>query len=349
MDTVVTRKYAPITGSNTIRKKAVMKVRKKKRGWKRVTWEVRYWLASVGLRGIPYALRPIPMSWVISFIDGIGLKIAWRFATKYKKKMLDNLTATYHQSLAGEEKERIARESLSTMLRGFIETFYCVSFYEKKFDPWIDLEGREHLERALALRRGVIGVSAHLGTFTLIGAKLHVSGFHLTWIMGGQPHPRLAQVWRAMGEKVGAGFITIDSLVTFHKAILRSLRKGDVVGFICDENQKQGGVLVEFLGRTMALPVGPAVYHLKTKAPILPLFIIRQRDRQHKVIIAPPLKFQLSGDEERDIFIITSQISRAMESYIKRYPGQWSWISKRRIRTRTRRKTLLEEEVSPLS
>lgn len=326
-----------------------MKVRKKKRGWKRLKWEVRYWLASVGLRGVPYALRVIPYTWAFSFIDGIAEKIAWRFATKYKKKMLDNLTATYHASLTDEEKERIARESLRTMLRGFIETFYCVSFYDKKFDPWIELEGRGHLEQALALGRGVIGVSAHLGTFTLIGAKLHTNGFHLTWIMGGQTHPRLAGVWKSMAQTVGAGAIVVDTPINFHRKILRCLRKGDIVGFICDENQKQGGVLVEFLGRPMALPVGPAVYHLKTKAPILPLFIIRQRERQHKVIIAPPLEVQLSGDEERDIYTITSQIARVMESYIKRYPGQWSWISKRRIRTRTRRKTLLEQKTSLLS
>ena len=326
-----------------------MKVRKKKRGWKRLKWEVRYWLASVGLRGVPYALRVIPYTWAWSLIDGIGLKIVWRFATKYKKKMLDNLTATYHDSLTDEEKERIARESLRTMLRGFIETFYCISFYDKKFDPWIELEGREHLEQALALGRGVIGVSAHLGTFTLIGAKLHTNGFHMTWIMGGQTHPRLAGVWKSMAQTVGAGAIVVDTPINFHRKILRCLRKGDIVGFICDENQKQGGVLVEFLGRPMALPVGPAVYHLKTKAPILPLFIIRQRERQHKVIIAPPLEVQLSGDEDRDIFTITSQIARVMESYIKRYPGQWSWISKRRIRTRTRRKTLLEQKTSLLS
>lgn len=326
-----------------------MKVRKKKRGWKRLTWEIRYWLAFVGLRGFQHAIRAVPFTWAFSFVDGVAGKLIWRFATKYKKKMLDNLTATYHDSLTEEEKLRIAQESFRTMLRGFVETFWCVSSYDKKFDPWIELEGRENLEQALALGRGVIAFSAHLGTFTLIGAKLNASGFYLTWILGGQPHPRLAQLWREMGEKVGAGFITIDSLITFHKAILRSLRKGGIVSFICDENQKKGGVVVEFLGRAMALPVGPAVYYLKTKAPILPLFIIRQKGRRHKVIIDPPIKIQLSGNEERDIFTITSQIAGVIESYIKRYPGQWSWISKRRIRTRTRRKTFLEQRANPLT
>ncbi|OGP85643.1 MAG: hypothetical protein A2Z08_04925 [Deltaproteobacteria bacterium RBG_16_54_11] len=326
-----------------------MKVRRKKRGWKRVQREIRYWFASVALRGLPQCVRFIPFAWTFSFIGGIGGKLAWRFAGKYKKKMLDNLTFTFHNSLTDEEKGRIAQESFINMLRGFMETFYCVPFYGKKFDPWVALEGRENLEQALALGKGAIGVSAHLGTFTLIGAKLNACGFHLTWMMGGQPHPRLAQVWRQMGERVGTSFIMSDSLFTFHREILRVLRKGEIMGFICDENQKQGGVVVEFLGRAMALPVGPAAYHLKTGAPILPLFIVRQGDRGHKVIIDPPLKVRLSGDEERDVFTIVEQIARVMESYIKRYPGQWSWISKRRIRTRTRRKTFLEGEASTLS
>ena len=326
------------------------KIRKEKQGWKRLWRETRYWFASVALRGFVQVIRFLPGKWVLFRItEGIGTTIGWRFATKYKEKMLDNLTFTYHDSLSEEEKERIARESFRTMIRGFMETIYCVYTYRKRFDPEIELEGRENLEQALALDKGIIAVSAHLGTFTLMGAKLHASGFHLTWIMGPQTHPRIAQVWQQIGEKVATDFIIIDSPIRFHREILRVLRKGEIVGFICDENQKQGGVLVEFLGRTMALPAGPAVYHLKTGAPVLPMFILHQGDGGHKVIIDSPIQITLSGDEERDVFTITDQIARVMEAYIRQYPGQWSWISKRRIRTRTRRKTFLEKEGTPPS
>jgi KDO2-lipid IV(A) lauroyltransferase len=326
-----------------------MKVRRKKRGWKRLRWEIRYWLASVALRVFGQCIRFIPLTWTFSLIEGIGGRVVWRLAEKYKKKMLDNLTVSFHDSMTDEEKQRIAQESLRSMLRGFMETMYSLHFYRTRFDPRIELEGRENLEQALALGKGAIAVSAHLGAFTIMGAKLNTSGFHLTWIMGAQTHPRIARVWREMGESVGTGFIIIDSLFRFHREVLRVLRKGEIMGFICDENQKHGGVEVEFLGRIMALPVGPAVYHLKTGAPILPMFIIRQEAGGHKIIIDPPLEIQLSGDEERDIFTIVTEIARVLESYIKKYPGQWSWISKRRIRTRTRRKTFLEGGKNPRS
>jgi KDO2-lipid IV(A) lauroyltransferase len=327
-----------------------VKVRKEKRGWKRWWREIRYWLASVALQGFVRVIPLLPFKWTLfNIIEKIGTKVGWRLATKYKKKMLDNLTFTFHDSLSVEEKKRIAQESFRTMVRGFMETLFCVFTFRTRFDPLIGLEGRENLEQALAQGKGVIGVTAHLSTFTLVGAKLNASEFPNTWILGAQTHPRIAGVWKWMTEKAGSNVIIIDSPIRFHKAIMRALRKGEVVIFVCDENQKHGGVLVKFLGRVMALPVGPAVYHIKTGAPILPMFILCQEGRRHKVIIDSPLEVTLSGDEERDVFTITDQIARVIESFIKKYPEQWSWISKRRIRTRTKRNTFLNETVNPLS
>jgi KDO2-lipid IV(A) lauroyltransferase len=312
--------------------------------------EIRYWFACTSLRGFIQLIRFLPGKWIIfSFVESIGTKIGWRLTKKYKKKMLDNLTFAFHDSLSEQDKERIAQESFRNMIRGFMETLFCVYTYRKHFDPIIELEGRENLEQAVTRGKGTIAVTAHLGTFTLIGAKLNASGSPLTWIMGAQTHPRIAQLWKWIGHKIDSDFIIVDSPFSFHKEILRVLRKGEIVAFVCDENQKRGGVLVEFLGRTMALPVGPAVYHLKTGAPILPMFILRREGSGHKVIIDSPLKITLSGDEERDIFTIVEQIARVLESYIKQYPGQWPWISKRRIRTKTRRKTFLEEKINPLA
>jgi KDO2-lipid IV(A) lauroyltransferase len=327
-----------------------MKIRRKKRGWKRLWWEIRYWFASNALLGLVRLIPLIPFKWTLfNILEGIGTQIGWQLATKYKKKMFDNLAFTFQDSLSEQDRERIARESFRNMIRGFMETLFCVYTYRKHFDPRIELEGRANLEQALALGKGAIAVTAHLGTFTLIGAKLNAIGCNNTWLLGAQGHPRIAQVWRRMSEKAGSSAIVIDSPISFHKAIIRVLRRGEIVSFVCDENQKHGGVLVEFLGRPMALPVGPAVYHLKTGAPILPMFIIRQEGRRHKVIIDSPLEVALSGDEERDVFAITDQIARVIESFITIYPGQWSWISKRRIRTRTKRATFPDETVNPPS
>jgi len=306
-------------------------------------WEVRYQLACWSLRTLFLFTHFFPLRWALFLLGEMGGRIGWRLAGQYRKKMLDNLTLSFQDSLTPEEKRRISQESLRHMIRGFVETMYCVPFYKEKFDPKIGLEGRENLEETLALGKGVIAVSAHLGNFILLCGKLNASGFPFSIIVKEPAHPGFAQILRWMRKKVGVRAIHLDPPLRCQREILRSLRQGEVVGFISDQNQKRGGVLVEFLGRVMAMPVGPAIYHLKTGAPILPIFILSQRDGGHKVIIGTPLKVELSGDEERDIFTITAQITQVIESYIRKYPGQWHWISKRRIRTKTRRKTFLEE------
>lgn len=319
-----------------------MRGRRKKRGWKRVWWEVRYQLACLGLRVLLLFTHLFPLRWALFLVDKIGWRIGWPLAGKYKRKMLDNLTLSFQDSVTPQEKRRISQESLRHMIRGFVEFLYCISYYREKFDPMIELEGSENLQRALALGRGVIAISGHLGNFILLGAKLNASGFPFAIIVKEPDHPGLAKFFRWARKKIGARAIHLDPPFRSQKEILRSLRKGEIVCFFCDQHQKRGGVPVHFLGRVMAMPAGPAIYYLKTRAPILPIFIVRQDDAGHKVIMGSPFKVELSGDEERDIFAITTQISQVMDSYIRRYPGQWPWISKRRIRTKTRRKTFLE-------
>ena len=321
---------------------------KKKKGWKKLWWQIRYQLGCLSLKGLLLFIRFFPLRWSL-LLGEIGGRIGWHLAAKYRKKMLDNLILSLGNSLTLEQRILISRECFRHLARGFVETIYSVHFYKEKFDPYIELEGRKNLEEALSQGKGVIAISAHLGNFTLLGAKLNASGYPFSLIIKDPAHPGLARLFQQMRQKAGVRSISLDPPLRCQKEILRCLHHGEVVGFISDQNQKRGGVLVEFLGRVMAMPAGPAIYYLKTGAPILPVFILRQKGKRHKIIVDAPLKFKLSGDQEKDIFAITSQITRLIESYIKKYPDQWHWISKRRIRTKTRRKTFLEEDKTGFS
>lgn len=320
-----------------------MRVRRSKRGWKKGWWEARYQLACWSLKVLLLCTYLFPLRWALFLLDEVGGRIGWYLAGEYRRKMLDNLTLSFQDYLKPEEKRRISQESFRHMIRSFVEFLYCVHFYQEKFDPMIALEGRENLEKALALGKGVIAVTAHLGNFIFLCVKLNTNGLPFATIIKEPGHPGLAQLLRWAREKVGVRAIHLDPPLSCQREILRTLRRGEIVCFISDQNQKRGGVLVEFLGRVMAMPVGPAIYHLKTGAPILPIFILRQDDGRHTVTIGTPLTCELSGDDERNIFTITSQVTQVIESYVRQYPEQWSWISKRRIRTKTRRTTFLEQ------
>ena len=59
------------------------------------------------------------------------------------------------------------------------------------------------------------------------------------------------------------------------------------------------------------------------------MFIVRQKDDTHKIIIEPALDFNLTGDQTEDIRHITSAFTERIEFYIKAYPAQWFWLNRR--------------------
>jgi len=128
------------------------------------------------------------------------------------------------------------------------------------------------------------------------------------------------------------------------REILRSLKRGEIVGFVADEGRRRGGIVMEFLGRRMAMPPGPAFYHLATNAPILPVYLLRDGKERLKMVVKPPLEFSLSGNRERDLYLITRAVTRELEGTIRSYPHQWHWVSRVRPKIRTRRRA--PEEMS---
>jgi KDO2-lipid IV(A) lauroyltransferase len=90
-----------------------------------------------------------------------------------------------------------------------------------------------------------------------------------------------------------------------------------------------GGVYVNFFGHKAATAIGPAVFALRTGAPILPMFIIRQDDATHKIIIEPPIKVESQDDENETVTAVMAKITSVIEQYIRRYPQEWAWMHRR--------------------
>ena len=90
-----------------------------------------------------------------------------------------------------------------------------------------------------------------------------------------------------------------------------------------------GGVFVDFFGQKAATATGPVVFAMRTKAPIVPMFVVRQKDDTHKIIIEPPLKLEEPADDKTMIQRNTEKITQVIERYIRKYPQEWGWMHRR--------------------
>jgi KDO2-lipid IV(A) lauroyltransferase len=111
------------------------------------------------------------------------------------------------------------------------------------------------------------------------------------------------------------------------RLVLKALRANEAVGILPDQNA--GDVFVEFFGQKAGSVAGPAVFHLRTGAPLVPLFNVRLPDDRHRVEILPPMRFEPSGDAQADYQRIMQALHDVLEGYVRRYPDQWLWLHDR--------------------
>jgi KDO2-lipid IV(A) lauroyltransferase len=112
---------------------------------------------------------------------------------------------------------------------------------------------------------------------------------------------------------------------------LRQLNEGGTLGMLPDVNMlAREGVFVDFFGTPASTTSMLAKLALRTGAAVVPVFVPWDNERQRFVLqVEPPLKVELTGNEEEDVLRLTASFMASIENVVRRYPEQWLWIHKR--------------------
>ena len=187
--------------------------------------------------------------------------------------------------------------------------------------------GLENFREALLRRRGVIAVSAHLGSWELgMQALPCVFGMHLT----------------AVAKKFKSNFVEnwIHFVRTrFGNAILykkdsladmtRILRSGGILAILIDMARRKDGVDVRFYGRKATATPAVAMLALRCRAAVLPTFSLREPDGRIGVHAEPEIEMRRTRDLRADLVTNTQRITDVVEGMVRRHPEQWFWLMRR--------------------
>jgi KDO2-lipid IV(A) lauroyltransferase len=135
-------------------------------------------------------------------------------------------------------------------------------------------------------------------------------------------------------ESVGMEYIPTKPPLTCVSRCLNALKRNRILFAQIDLNAPTTEAWVDFFGYLVPTFKGPVVFSLRTGAPILPMFIIRNPDNLHKIIIHPPFRLSATGNMEQDITSNIARLSKIAEGMIQDYPEQWWWAIPRFKRAR---------------
>lgn len=266
---------------------------------------------------------------VLRAVMGVLMAIAFHFIIKQRKIAQESLTIAFGSEKSPQEINRIVKDCFENLGKGMVEMLYFMNHPRKVFEK-VSFEGQGHLDRALKEGHGVIAVTAHFGNFPLMMLYCALSGYPTNAII----RPARDQVLEEylLRKRIEIGLKTVYAIprkdCVSHS--LKALRNNELLFIPLDQNfGGDGGVFVDFFGQKAATATGPIIFALRTRAPILLMFIVRVREDHHKIIIEAPLILEDRAGEEEMISVNTAKITGLIEQYVRRYPHEWGWMHRR--------------------
>jgi KDO2-lipid IV(A) lauroyltransferase len=185
----------------------------------------------------------------------------------------------------------------------------------------------DQIRDAAVAETGVVLLTGHLGNWEMAGAGIAAIGLPLDVVGKGMANRRFERDLFATRERLGMRVIEMSDAP---KGVLRSLRGGRVTALLGDQNAHRNGIFLPFFGKLAATSRGPALFALRTGAPVFVGFAIRDPGwEQRYTLAAHRLEFETTGDAEADMKGLLMAYHTVLEEAIRSAPEQYFWQHKR--------------------
>jgi Kdo2-lipid IVA lauroyltransferase/acyltransferase len=247
--------------------------------------------------------------------------------TGFRKAVtFDNLEKAF-PGISREERNRIALGAFRNYGMSVVEMLWSGGASEETLRSAVTTNNAEVVSEALTRGKGVLLLSAHFGPweFLVTGLRLRL-GVPFTMIVQHQRNGRIDAVIDRNRSRFGNVTIPMGPSV---REVLKALQAGRVVALLGDQSGSRESVYVDFFGRPAATHRGAAAFSLRTGAPIVMAFLVRQADGTAEAVFEELDRSGLNEYTEENIVELTRRHTALLEQYVRRYPELWLWMHKR--------------------
>lgn len=286
---------------------------------------VRYRIAVIATATLSWLTWFTPPFLRYRIADRLG-DIFFRLGPGYRANLIDNRRHLL-RGASEEDLLRSARAASRTSARNFADLLIVPRIDRVRsvaVDPLIEGEW-SYLDEALALGKGVVFLTAHLGPFDTLLHLLHHRGYRITAVTGRTTSRFVFDgvTWLRRFNKLDV----VEASPSGVRRIFQALKRGECAAFLSDYDFFQSGGEVMFFGSPTSLPQGPIRIARDTGAPIVPIFARRIGHRNcliiHEALIIEKTK-DLEADMERGLHLAAAALERAIGAT----PDQWVMFQK---------------------
>jgi KDO2-lipid IV(A) lauroyltransferase len=278
-------------------------------------------ISLIGFKSAWWAGSNLPKSFLVTLFVGLA-KIGVAKQPQSFKQLKFNIAQVLGEPVDSETVAKISRKSFLNYARYWAEMFSLISVPNEKLHDYIDLQGIELLDAALARGKGVLVIAPHSGNWDLAGAAIaHRHGSLMTVAERLKPE-ELFQLFVKSREPRGIEILPHrGGEIPAFDSMLKRLREGGFVALATDRDMSRSGVEVEFFGNRAKVPSGPARLFQESGCTVLAVKVFFNGK---KTIIDFQPSLSLTGNIQQDAQIMTTEIERV----IKANPDNWFMLQR---------------------
>lgn len=277
-------------------------------------------LASLALA----AVRPLPLPALRVLGRGLGRAAPFLFARAARTARAN--VARVFPDLDDEARDAFVRRCFLCLGELLGETVAMLRPAPSLPPIPLSPEAAEVLAAASAEGRGVVFASAHLGPWERVAASLVAAGVPLVALGRESYDPRFSRLYERLRSHHRVGIVWRAKPGAAIR-ILRTLRRGAVLGVPMDLRSRVPSCEAPFLGHPAATPVGPARIALSARAPVV--VGTAAPGPSGLVVTATRISSGNLSRDETGARILTARINAELSRRILALPHAWVWMHDR--------------------
>ncbi len=279
----------------------------------------RYWPTWVGL-GILRLLSLLPYGALIKTGTALGILMR-HLPLRFIRTARRNIELCLPELSAAERESLLARHFKSLGI-ALLEVPLAWWTPAAQIDRIVRIEGREHIEKALARGKGVILLTAHFTPLEM-GGRILARVAPVSFLYRPTKNEVLARFLSRCRCQHGGNPIARDDIRT----LISALRNNECVWYAPDQcYRKKGAEMVPMFGIPAATNTLTSRLARLTGATVLPYFFERLPGSQgYHAVIHPPFENFPSDSPSAD----TARFNHMIEAQVRNVPEQYLWIHRR--------------------
>jgi KDO2-lipid IV(A) lauroyltransferase len=246
---------------------------------------------------------------------------------KHRRIAFKNLHIAFGREKSEKEMRAIAKASLQNVGMMVIEFFRIPGMDPKAYKEKVSFEGLEEALKLLGKKKGGLLLVGHFGNWELMGFISKVIGHPILAIAKPAKQKRIDRWMIEIRNAAGLEIIPPDDA---RRKVLKALSQNKLVAILIDQRAKRRrGVWVDFFGKKAPTTKGLAFLAMRSGAPVIPVFMIRNGYPKHRLMIKEPVELIRTGNIAKDVEVNTQRFTHILESMVRQYPEHWLWIHRR--------------------